>query len=109
MYEYNAIVTRVIDGDTVEVVVDLGFDISHRMLVRLWGIDTPEIRGTTKAAGLVSKARLEELVLNKKLVLQSRVYNDTDKYGRCLGVLIVDGVNANDTLLKEGLAAPLVY
>ncbi len=107
MYEYTAKVGRVLDGDTVEAVVDLGFDVSHRVFVRLFGLNAPETKGATKQAGLVSKARLEALVLNKTVLLRSRVYNDTDKYGRCLGTIVVDGVDVNATLLKEGLAVPM--
>ncbi len=59
MYEYRARIVRVIDGDTVEAEVDLGFHISSRMMLRLFGINTPEIKGSTKPAGLSARDYLQ--------------------------------------------------
>ena len=76
MYVYKCKVTRVVDGDTLDVVLDLGFAINYNDRVRLMGIDTPESRTRNlkeKALGLASKARLKELCTQHKgnLVLRT--------------------------------------
>ena len=69
MFEYYAKLRRVVDGDTVDVNIDLGFDIWHEARVRMMGIDTPESRTRNleeKALGLASKARLKEMLKGQK-------------------------------------------
>ena len=91
MYVYKAKLDRVVDGDTVDANIDLGFDISINKRIRLAGIDTPETRTRNKeekVKGLASKSRLIELL----------------KDGRVLGTLHVDDININKTLVKEGFA-----
>jgi micrococcal nuclease len=61
MYDYNATMVRVVDGDTVELDVDLGFYVTHRMRCRIYGIDAPEVRGKEREEGLASKTYLERL------------------------------------------------
>lgn len=107
-YEYKAFVTSVYDGDSITCDLDLGFGIwSKKQKIRLHGIDTPEIRGEERELGLISKARVEELILGKEIVLQT-FKDKTGKYGRYLGVIwLFDGfgwINVNDLLLREGLA-----
>jgi micrococcal nuclease len=110
VYEYQAVLLRVVDGDTVDVLIDLGFDIWHKARIRLQGIDTPETRTRDfeeKQAGMAAKARLEDLLPEPKgepFVLESQIYYG--KYGRVLGVLFVDGKNINQQLLDEGHALP---
>lgn len=111
MYEYRATVDRVIDGDTVDVIIDLGFNIRIKERIRLFGIDTPEIRTRDleeKNKGLEAKARLEELILDRNLIIQSSEFNSTGKYGRTLGIIFVTNVdgrqNINEVLLEEGHA-----
>ena len=109
MYTYKARLDRVIDGDTIDVNIDLGFDITVHKRVRLAGIDTPESRTRDleeKKRGLASKARLIELLDQGSLVVESK---EVGKYGRVLGVLHMypeDNLpfNINDTLVKEGYA-----
>lgn len=92
MYEYKVEVLRVVDGDTVDVNIDLGFGIWMRKeRVRLYGIDTPESRTrdkTEKVFGLAAKKRLKEL-LGKKCVLKTFAARDGEdmkgKFGRILG------------------------
>jgi micrococcal nuclease len=92
MYEYKAEILRVIDGDTVDVDIDLGFGIwMKKERVRLYGIDTPESRTrdkTEKIFGLAAKNRLKEL-LGKKCVLKTFAARDGEdmkgKFGRILG------------------------
>jgi micrococcal nuclease len=110
MYIYNCSLSRVVDGDTIDAVIDLGFDISIKQRIRLYGINTPECRTRDleeKALGLAAKARLVEL-LPKTFKIQTML-NKKGKYGRVLGVLLVsDGdveVNINDLLVEEGHAS----
>ena len=109
MYEYKAKLDRVVDGDTIDANIDLGFDVSVHKRIRLAGIDSPESRTRDleeKKRGLASKQRLIELLEKGNLVVESK---EVGKYGRVLGVLHVypDGslpVNVNETLVKEGFA-----
>lgn len=108
MYEYNAVVTRVIDGDTIDVVIDLGFRVDHRTRVRLFGIDTPEVRTRDleeKARGFKAKERLIELLERNQnqITLTS---NEWGKFGRALATIYVDGVDINQQLILENLAVP---
>ena len=105
MYTYNAELIRVIDGDTIEANVDLGFYTWKRVTIRLHGIDTPETRTKDleeKKKGIAAKERLQDLLSDNKFLLVSQ---GLDKYGRCLGdVIISTGENANLILLYEGHA-----
>lgn len=101
IYKYRAEIVRVIDGDTVECKVDLGFDVSLNAKFRMSGIDSPEI---DTEAGKVTAARLRDLCpVGLKCVVQTRK-DRKEKYGRYLAVIIKDGVNINQLLLDEGLA-----
>ena len=96
----------VYDGDTVTLDIDLGFNHSmNNQKIRLFGINTPEVRGVERKAGLISKQRVKELILSKNVTLISHK-DKTGKYGRWLGTIIVDGINVNQLLLDEGLAKP---
>lgn len=110
MYEYSAILDRVVDGDTIDVILDLGFDVHLKSRIRLYGINTPETRTRDpeeKEKGLAAKARVEELLEGRNIIVQSKEYN-RGKYGRVLAVIIVvnpEGrVNINEQLLQEGHA-----
>ena len=90
MYRYNVEVTRIVDGDTVDVDIDLGFGMVYKkQRVRMMGIDTPESRTRDleeKFYGLASKAHLTKLLKEQKVQLQS---HDKGKFGRILGELFV--------------------
>jgi len=109
MYTYKAKLDRVVDGDTVDAYIDLGFDISVHKRIRLAGIDSPESRTRDleeKARGLASKDRLTDLLKDGEFTLESK---EVGKYGRVLGVLLVDDannnfININNTLVEEGYA-----
>jgi micrococcal nuclease len=106
MYKYNAKLIRVIDGDTIDALIDLGFDVWIKKRIRLYGINTPETRTRDleeKKAGLAAEERLIALLWesDNEFVLES---HGVGKYGRCLGTLFTDGVNINALLLSEGLA-----
>lgn len=106
MYEYSAICTRVVDGDTIDARVDLGFNVWIECRVRLQGIDAPETRTKNleeKQAGLKTKAFLQSVMheCRHKFVLKS---HGVGKYGRCIGTIYVHGENINERLLAEGYA-----
>ena len=103
MYEYNCEVTRVVDGDTVDVIIDLGFDISYSSRVRLYGIDTPESRTRDKdekARGLISKDFLKSYLDKGGVVIRTRK-DKKGKFGRILGEMIVEDTNINELMIKE--------
>ena len=104
MYTYNAKLIRIIDGDTIEAMVDLGFFTWKSVTIRLYGIDTPETRTKDleeKARGLAAKERLSQLLRDEEFELESL---GIGKYGRCLGRLKIGELNINQTLLNEGHA-----
>ena len=110
MYTYKIDVLRVIDGDTIDANIDLGFDVSVKKRIRFAGINTPESRTRDleeKARGLAAKARVHELLDGAEDVqLSSHVVG---KFGRCLGELNlytegVTMVNLNNKLIEEGHA-----
>lgn len=105
MHEYKAKIIDVYDGDSITAIVDLGFHINITVKIRLAGIDTPEIRGDEREQGLISKQRVEELILNKEVILQTE---KTGKYGRWLGTIYIPEYieSVNQLLLDEGLADP---
>tara|TARA_R110002020_G_scaffold355261_1_gene567976 strand:+ start:464 stop:835 length:372 start_codon:yes stop_codon:yes gene_type:complete len=113
MFDYMVKVTRVVDGDTIDVSVDLGFDIWHNARVRMMGIDTPESRTRNleeKALGLASKARLKELLKGQKVRLECSK-EGKGKFGRILAdVVTIDKegneININNRLIEEGHARP---
>jgi len=111
MYEYKCKVTRVIDGDTVDVLADLGFNVYKKLRVRLHGIDTPETRTRDKEEkkrGLAAKARLKEILdqHNNKATIKSICIG---KFGRAVCDIFVQltpktRLNINRTLVTEGHA-----
>jgi micrococcal nuclease len=111
MFEYYVKeVTKVVDGDTIDVVIDLGFDISFTTRVRLAGIDTPESRTrdlAEKALGLESKKYLADRLKDvKNIVIKTEKINSTEKFGRVLGWLYLDGENnsINHEMIEKGYA-----
>tara|TARA_R100000541_G_scaffold562_2_gene3803 strand:+ start:860 stop:1282 length:423 start_codon:yes stop_codon:yes gene_type:complete len=108
MYEYGCKVDRVVDGDTIDVVLDLGFDIMFKSRVRLYGIDTPESRTRDldeKARGKMAGAFLKEAVENgSKVVIETKLKDSRGKYGRVLGNVVVDGLNINEAMIEKFLA-----
>ena len=111
MYEYHVKkVTNVVDGDTIDVEIDLGFDISFSSRVRLAGIDTPESRTTNKAEkvlGLEAKEYVKSKIKDaKEVVIKTEKMDSSEKYGRILGWLFLDGskVSVNEQMIAEGYA-----
>jgi len=111
MFEYYVkSVNKVVDGDTIDVVIDLGFDIGFTTRVRLAGIDTPESRTkdlAEKALGLESKKYLADRLKDaRNIVIKTEKINSTEKFGRVLGWLYVNGeVNSlNTEMIEKGYA-----
>ena len=111
MYEYRVKkVLRIVDGDTIDVDIDLGFDISYMQRVRLAGIDTPESRTTDKAEkvlGLEVKDKLKKAIdAATNIVIKTEKPDSSEKYGRILGWVFLDDnkVSINQTLIDEGYA-----
>ena len=105
MFEYLCKVTRVVDGDTIDVNIDLGFQIWHKARVRMLGIDTPESRTRRKAEkvlGLAAKARLKELLKGQKVSIQCT--KEKGKFGRVLADVVVNDKSINQQLIEEGHA-----
>lgn len=101
---------KVVDGDTIDVDIDLGFNVSYYQRVRLAGIDTPESRTTDKAEkelGLEVKKKLGEYLANATdVVIRTEKPDSTEKYGRILGWLYLDGAekSVNEALIAGGYA-----
>ncbi len=111
MFEYYVKkVTKVVDGDTIDVEIDLGFDISFSSRVRLAGIDTPESRTADKAEkalGLEAKAYLKAAIDSaKSIVIKTEKMDSSEKYGRILGWVYLDGdtESINDKMINDGHA-----
>jgi len=120
MYEYKIKeIDRIVDGDTVDATIDLGFDVLYKTRVRLYGINTPETRTKDleeKAKGLAAKERLNEIInkavhMGHHLILQTK---EKGKFGRYLGVIIIEDcrpdhdtrTDVNQMLVEEGHAEP---
>ena len=111
MYEYFVKeVKNVVDGDTIDVIIDLGFDILFASRVRLAGIDTPESRTTDKvekALGLESKEYLKKQLKDaKRIIIRTEKTNSSEKYGRILGWLYINGdsESINNKMINDGYA-----
>ena len=117
MYEYNAVVDRVVDGDTIDCTIDLGFHTLKKIRVRMEGINTPESRTRDleeKERGLAAKDRLQEILLYNDNHCVLKV-SGLGKYGRALATVFVENlspvategitlVNVNNQLITEGHA-----
>ena len=104
LYWYKAQVVSVYDGDTITVDIDLGFGAWLKgQKIRLYGIDTPELRGDERAAGVEARTFLRSAIMNREVILNT--YRDrSGKYGRWLATVWCDGVNLNKEMIKLGLA-----
>lgn len=111
MYQYYVRdVKNVVDGDTIDVVIDLGFNILFEQRVRMAGIDTPESRTKDrfeKSLGIESKEYLKKHLKDaKSVVIKTEKMNSSEKYGRILGWVYINGdtVSLNDMMINDGYA-----
>jgi len=114
MYIYNIKLLKIIDGDTIDANIDLGFDVTVKKRVRFMGINTPECRTRDleeKAKGLAAKERVRQLLEGSNIIQLTS--HGVGKFGRCLGEIHVDMVDGkekmtlesvNELLIKEGHA-----
>ena len=103
-------ITKVVDGDTIDANIDLGFDISLTKRIRLAGIDSPESRTTNlkeKALGLESKEWLKKALEGAKdIIIKTEKPDSTEKYGRIIGHLFINDqeTSLNNQMIAEGYA-----
>ena len=105
MYHYKATLNRIIDGDTIDVNIDLGFDVKIKQRVRLYGINTPEVRTrdlVEKEKGIKATEYLKTILPKKNK--KKTILNKRGKYGRVLGILLVNDENINEKMVNEGYA-----
>jgi len=109
MYNYKISVLKVVDGDTIDAEIDLGFDIKVKKRVRFMGINAPESRTRDleeKARGLAAKDRVKALLEGcKNIQLRS---HGIGKFGRCLGEIMLDMVDGGEKLTLESLNELLI-
>jgi micrococcal nuclease len=96
---------QVIDGDTLDLDIDLGFHVTIRQRVRLRGIDTPELRGKDKDRAVAARTEVTIWTDGVELLIRTEL-DETDKYGRLLADIWVDGLatSLSDHLVGRGLA-----
>ena len=107
MYEYSCEIDRVVDGDTVDVIIDLGFKIFHKARVRMYGIDTPESRTRDLdeiARGILSKSFLQDALVQSNKVIIKTQKDAKGKFGRVLGELYVNDINIIQLMVDKYLA-----
>lgn len=115
-YTYSAVCINVVDGDTIDCVIDLGFYVKYTTRLRLYGINTPEIYGPkskteNKQISTEIKKYLENLILNKQIVVQT-FKDKQDKYGRYLANVFLGNVCVNDNIkvyCKENYNLDITY
>ena len=108
MYEYRCKILRIVDGDTVDVDIDLGFGVwMHKERVRLLGIDTPESRTrdlVEKQFGLASKQFVKDLMpIGSQQIIKTEK-DKTGKFGRILGDFLIDGKRLTDLMIEANHA-----
>ena len=113
LYQYKVKeILKVVDGDTVDVIIDLGFDVFLEKRVRMAGVNAPESRTRNleeKAKGLKTKAWLiEKFNTDKQIIIETSLDNQYGKFGRVLGTFYIgdDLLSVNLEMLSEGLARP---
>jgi endonuclease YncB( thermonuclease family) len=118
MFQYKAKIERIVDGDTLWIDVDLGFFLRQKMHLRLWRVDTPEIRGIERPEGLRAKQYVTDRLPPGSIVVV-KTYK-VEKYGRFLAdvyylpgsqdgdEILAKGIHLNQELLDKGLATPLL-
>ena len=100
-------IKKIIDGDTFDCIMDLGFDVLLEARVRMMGIDTPESRTRDleeKKFGLLAKEYLTEKLAKEDSIVTTEVDNEKGKFGRILGWVWADGINVNKQMIDENMA-----
>ena len=102
-YVYAARCVQVIDGDTLDLDIDLGFHVTIRQRVRLRGIDAPELWGKDKDRAVAARTEVTIWTDGVELLIRTEL-DETDKYGRMLADVWGNGLNLSDYLVERGLA-----
>ena len=109
MYEYKMQLVRVVDGDTVDAEINLGFEVKIKKRIRFMGINAPESRTRDleeKARGLAAKDRVKQLLNGcENITLKS---HGIGKFGRCLGEIFLDVVDGSEKMTLESLNELLI-
>jgi len=111
MYEYNCKIVRVVDGDTVDVDIDLGFAVwLKKQRIRLFGVDTPESRtrdAVEKKFGIMAKNFVKgRLLVGSMQVLRTRMDDSRGKFGRILGEFVLEDTTLNQLLIVTNNGVP---
>lgn len=116
MFQYKAEVVRIVDGDTIDVVIDLGFKITTNQRIRFARINTPETYNVKKDSeeyqkGMASKQYVEQRLTTNKNEIKLETEKVTEKYGRYIGTIwLADStVSLNDELVEKGFAKYVQY
>lgn len=111
MYEYKAKLDRVVDGDTVDLIIDVGFKITINQRIRLAHIDTPEIFNVKKTTeeyekGIAAMKYVEKRLADNRNEMKINTYKTIEKYGRYLGIIWLEDsdISLNDELVQKGYA-----
>ena len=110
-YLYRAVVVRVVDGDTIDVDIDLGFYVwIKKQRIRLFGIDAPEVTGETRQEGLAATEHLKSLIEGESIILRTVKGADggdrDDSFGRWLGTVYHGDIDVNAEMIRSGYAKP---
>ena len=110
-YIYRAVVVRVVDGDTIDVDIDLGFYVwIKKQRIRLLGIDAPEVKGDTRPEGLAATEHLKALIEGESIILRTVKGDDggdrDDSFGRWLGTIYHGDLDVNAEMIRSGHAIP---
>lgn len=103
VYFYDAVIEKVVDADTVDIVVDLGFRIKARIRTRLLGINAPEV---STSEGKVARDYLRGMLLCGMSVRVQTFADPKDKYGRWLATIWLEDLHINQHLVSKGMAVP---
>jgi micrococcal nuclease len=104
MFQYRATVERVVDGDTLDVLIDLGFDVHVAQRIRLWGINTPENRGPEAEMGRQCTEHVSELIqANEGKCILDTFKDAQGKYGRYLAIITLHDENGLEFELHHHL------
>ena len=111
MYEYNCKIVRIIDGDTVDVNIDLGFAVwLNKQRIRLFGVDTPESRtrdAVEKKFGIMAKNFVKgRLPVGSMQILRTRLHDSRGKFGRILGEFVLEETTLNQLLIVTNNGVP---
>lgn len=105
VYEYRARVVAVHDGDTLTLDIDLGLRIwAIKQVVRLAGINAPELSGASRVAGIAARDWLRERVMFREVLLRTEKPDSREKYGRWLGWIVCEGWDVNRLMIEHGHA-----